>query len=687
MDTTKLFGNKFLYGADYNPEQWLHDPKVLEQDIEMMKEAKVNILSIGMFSWAKLEIDEGIYDFAWLDKVLDRLKENKIKVFLATPSGAKPQWMSIKYPEIRRVNALGQREFPGRRHNHCPSSPIYRQKVQQINEKLAQRYSHHEAVLGWHLSNEYGGYCYCPLCQARFRKWLEEKYGTIEKLNRAYWSTFWSHTYNSFEEIQAPSPLGEDHVHALKLDWKRFSSDNALDFCKFERDTVRKFNPDLPITTNFMEFFLDYDYGQWAKELDFVCWDSYPQWHVFDDPSYTASYTAMNHDLIRSLKANQPWVLMESTPSCTNWRSLSTLKRPGMNILSSFQAVAHGADSVQFFQWRKSRGSSEKFHGAFVDHVGHLNTRVGREACQLGSMLDSLSQIVGSRVKAKVALIYDTQNRWMVEDSEGPRNQGMEYLELCHEYYRPLFNRGIAVDVVDETADFSQYQLVIGPMVHMIRGDFAHKINDFVSNGGCYISTFWSGIVNETDLCFLGGFPGPLKEVLGIWEEEIDSLKDGKKVPVKVDSQYSSDFTASQYQARCLCALSHAQDNSKVLASYDGEFYKDMPVLTEHAYGKGLAYYVAARMDDLFIDHLLSMILKKLKIEGALGSNKLPCGVSAMQRSDEQNRYVFVGNYAETAQEVDLGQKSFTNLLNQQSISGKVSLEPFSILVLQQSLA
>lgn len=686
MDKSKVFGNSFLYGADYNPEQWLHAPEVLAKDIEMMKEAHVNILSVGMFSWAKLEIEEGVFDFSWLDQVLDRFKENNIKAFLATPSGAKPQWLSIKYPEIRRVNELGQRELPGRRHNHCPSSPIYREKVKLLNEKLAQRYSHHEAVLGWHLSNEYGGYCYCPLCQARFRKWLEQKYGTIENLNQAYWSTFWSHTYHSFDEVQAPSPLGEDHVHALKLDWKRFSSDNALDFCKFERDTVRKFNPDLPITTNFMEFFRDYDYVQWAKELDFVCWDSYPEWHVYDDPDFTSSYTAMNHDWIRSLKSNQPWVLMESTPSCTNWRRFSTLKRPGMNILSSLQAVAHGADSVQFFQWRKSRGSSEKFHGAIVDHVGHLQTRVGREACQLGKQLSNLSEIVGSRVNAKVALIYDTQNRWIVEDSEGPRNEGMEYLQLCHEYYKPLFKHGVAVDVVDQTADFSKYQLVIGPMVHMIRGDFASRISDYVKQGGCYVSTFWSGVVDETDLCFLDGVPGPLKEVVGVWEEEIDSLKAEHKVPVKIEDNYKQFFNAESYQAGFLCGLSHVQDQVKVLASYDGEFYKGMPVLTEHNYGQGLAYYVAARMDQTFVDHLVDMLLDKLQIKGALGEAKLPYGVSAMQRDNEQNRYVFVGNYDQEPHEVDLGSTAFVNLGSNQELKGKITLDPYAVLVLKQTL-
>ena len=449
MPFPPLFGQKIMYGADYNYEQWLDSPEILEQDFAMMEQAHCSIMSVGIFSWSMLEKEEGVFDFSWLDTLLDRLHAKGIKAFLATPSGARQAWLAHKYPEVLRVNERRERALFGARHNHCMTSPLYREKVKIIDTKLAERYSHHPAVIGWHLSNEYGGECHCPLCQEKFREFLRQKYGTLDNLNYQWWNTFWSHRYTDWSQIESPSSLGENAVHALNLEWRRFTSQNALDFCKWERDIVKAFNPDLPVTTNFMEFFVDYDYFEWAQELDFISWDSYPQWHVFSDPDYSASYTAMNHDLMRSLKGGQPFVLMESTPSATNWRPLSTLKRPGMNTLASLQAVAHGADSVQFFQWRKSRGSSEKFHGAFVDHVGHLDTRVGREAIALGEKLERLSEVAGSRVEAKVALVFDTQNRWAVNDAQGPRNAGVDYLPLCLDYYRPLFKRGVAVDVID----------------------------------------------------------------------------------------------------------------------------------------------------------------------------------------------------------------------------------------------
>lgn len=696
MSFTPLFGQKIMYGADYNPEQWLeHDEgfaTILDKDLAMMQQAHCNIMSVGIFSWAKIETSEGVFDFSWLDEVLDRLNEKGVKVFLATPSGARPHWLAKKYPEVLRVNERRERQLFGARHNHCMTSPMYREKVRIMNTKLAERYSHHPAVIGWHLSNEYGGQCHCPLCQAKFREWLQRKYGTIENLNKQWWNTFWSHSYDDWSEIESPSPIGENAVHALTLDWMRFSSDNALDFCKFERDTVKAVNSDLPVTANFMEFFNDYDYFTWAKELDFISWDAYPQWHNFADPDYIASYTAMNHDLMRSLKGGQPFVLMESTPSMTNWRPLSTLKRPKMNILSSLQAVAHGADSVQYFQWRKSRGSSEKFHGAIVDHVGHLDTRVGREVIDLGHKLEQIAEVAGTRADAKVAVVFDTPNRWAINDSQGPRNKGMDYLPLCLDYYRAFFKRGISVDVIDETCDLSKYQLVIAPMTYMMRDGYADRVRKFVDAGGTYLSTYWSGVVNETDLCFLGGFPSGIKDVMGIWEEEIDSLDENQIVPVRLEPQgLERGFKSDSYYGTQLFGLVHPDDNTEVLLSYNDQFYQGMPVLTRHPYGKGLAYYVASRMDPNFVDSLAQMIVEELQLKNAFNEPAMPFreGVSAAARVNDKYRYVFLSNYSDRDQMVKLN-SVYEDLLAEngepREVSGIVYLKPYDARVFRHAL-
>ena len=327
-----------MHGGDYNPEQWLRYPEILKQDVELMKKADINCVSVGIFSWAHLEPNEGEYDFDWLEKIIDNLYKNGIYTVLATPSGAKPLWMSEKYEEIRRVQNNGMRDLSGARHNHCYTSPVYREKTREMDKRLAKRFANHPGVILWHLSNEYGGECYCPLCQQAFRDWLKKKYKTLDDLNHAWWTDFWSHTYTSWDQIHAPQPNGEMNVHGLTLDWKRFVTYQTVDFMKMERDAVKEVNPDIPVTANLMGFYDGLDYFKFGPELDVVSWDNYPQWHTTDNVEIAVS-SAMTHDVMRSIK-HENFLLMESTPSMTNWTPISM--SPGMHLLSRFmQAVAH----------------------------------------------------------------------------------------------------------------------------------------------------------------------------------------------------------------------------------------------------------------------------------------------------------------------------------------------------------
>ena len=369
----------FGHGGDYNPDQWLHDEHVLEEDVRLMKLSHCNIMSIGIFAWAALEPEEGVYTFDWLERVIDRLYENGISVLLATPSGARPAWMSQRYPEVLRVREDGLRNTHGIRHNHCFTSPTYRLKVHEINTRLAERFGKHPGVVGWHVSNEFSGCCYCDLCKNAFRDYLKREYGSLDEINRNWWTAFWSHTYTDWSQIDPPSRYGEDCVMGLNLAWQRFITYQTVDFIKNEIEPLRRLTPDLPVTTNFMNRFDGLDYSKFKDVIDFACWDSYPLGgRDANSDAEIALNTAFYQDYIRSI-LQKPWVLMESTPSVTNWQEVSKLKRPGMHLLSSMLAVAHGADSIQYFQWRKSRGASEKLHGAVVDHVGHENTRVFRD--------------------------------------------------------------------------------------------------------------------------------------------------------------------------------------------------------------------------------------------------------------------------------------------------------------------
>ena len=272
--------DRLCYGGDYNPDQWLECPEILEEDIRLMKKAHVNTVSLGIFAWAKLEPEEGVYDFEWMEKIINHLYENGIYVFLATPSGARPHWLADRYPEVLRVNEMRQKNIFGQRHNHCYTSPIYRQKVRQINMKLAERFGDHPGVLMWHISNEYGGECHCPLCQSAFRGWLKKKYNNdIKEVNRKWNTAFWSHDYQNFDQIESPTPLGETSIHGLVLDWKRFVSDQTIDFCKAEIQALRDAGNHKPVTTNLMYNFPTINYHEMAKVLDVVSWDNYPQWH------------------------------------------------------------------------------------------------------------------------------------------------------------------------------------------------------------------------------------------------------------------------------------------------------------------------------------------------------------------------------------------------------------------------
>ena len=669
-----------LHGADYNPEQWENYPGIIDQDIAMMQQAKCNVMSVGIFSWAKLEPREGEYDFAWLDNIIEKLYAAGIHIFLATPSGARPAWMSQKYPEVLRVGRNRVPALHGGRHNHCMSSPVYRAKTLKINGLLAERYSHHPAVLGWHISNEYGGECHCDLCQARFRDWLKARYKTLDALNHAWWSTFWSHTYTDWSQIASPAPQGEVSIHGLNLDWRRFNTAQVTDFCRHEVAPLKAANAELPVTTNFMEYFYDYDYWQLAKAIDFISWDSYPMWHREKDETALACYTAMYHDMMRSLKGGKPFVLMESTPSTTNWQPTSKLKKPGMHILSSMQAVAHGADSVQYFQWRKSRGSVEKFHGAVIDHVGHLDTRVGREVTRLGEMLARLSGVVGCRTEARVAIVFDQQNRWALDDAEGPRNMGMEYEKTVNEHYRPFWEKGIAVVVIDADGDLSQYALVVAPMLYMVREGFAGRAEAFVANGGHLVTTYWTGVVDETDLCHLGGFPGPLRKLLGIWAEEIDCLGEGERNLVQGLAGNAAGLQGP-YQVRHLCELIHAE-SAQVLATYRDDFYAGRPAVTVNRVGKGKAWHVASRNDLPFQRDFFAGIINELALPRAIES-ELPPGVVATARTDGETSWVFVQNYTAQQQYITLPQ-GYTDCMTDAAAAGDTVLLPWDCRVLRR---
>lgn len=673
--TSKFSG--FLHGGDYNPEQWLNYPGILEEDMRLLHLAHCNSLSVGIFSWVSYEPEEGKYNFGWMDRVMDMLAANGAYAVLATPSGGKPAWMSRKYPEIRRVNREGRREPHYHRHNHCYTSPVYRRKVSEINRLLAERYGKHPALLAWHISNEYGGECHCDLCYAAFREWLRRKYRTLDALNEAWWARFWSHTFTEWEQIE----YVDDSIHAMVIDWKRFITDQTCDFIRNETAPLRELTPEVPATTNMMGFFPQLDYWKVAECLDVISWDSYPNWHGPCADWELAADRAMAHDLFRTLKGGKPFMLMESTPSNTNWQEIGRNKRPGVHLLSSLQAVAHGSDTVQYFQWRKSRGSFEKFHGAVVDHVGHEHTREFRGVAEVGALLEKLGPVVGTSVEAEVALVYDWENSWGIGNARGPRNRDKLYQETCATHYREFWKRGIPVDVINEEQDLSRYKLVVAPMLYMVRDGVGEAVENFVRGGGAFVATYLSGIVDGTDLCFLGGFPGPLRRTLGLWVEETDCFWEHQRQDVAAVAGNPLGL-AGEYAVRHYADVIHPE-GAQTLAVYAGDFYAGQPAVTVNALGRGEAYYVASRNDERFMSDFLGALAGKLRLRRALPA-ELPLGVTAQIREDERNSFVFLLNFNPEPRAVELGRENFTDMGSGRKLTGRLELPGYGALVLQR---
>ena len=639
---------KMLYGGDYNPEQW--DEAVWEEDMRMFRLAGIDCVTLNVFSWAALQSDEVTYHFERLDKIMELVRKNNLKVVMATSTAAHPAWMAKKYPEVLRTEFNGMKRKFGSRHNSCPNSPVYQKYSVALARKLAERYGTYDNIVTWHISNEYGGECYCENCEKAFRVWLKEKYGSIEALNKAWNTSFWGHTFYDWDEIVVPNLQSEHFAQdrttfqGISLDYRRFNSDSILHNYLGEYEAVKAVTPHIPVTTNLMGFYKALDYQKWAGYMDVVSWDNYP------DPTDPPALVAMRHDLMRGLKQGAPFMLMEQTPSVTNWQSYNLLKRPGDMRLISYQAVAHGADTVMFFQMRRSIGACEKFHGAVIDHVGTENTRVFREVSQLGEELKRLGDTtLDSRTPSKVAMLVDWDNWWALEYSAGP-SCDLKYMDELANYYTALYDNNISVDIISAQDPLDDYKVVIAPVMYMTKPGADEKIRKFVSEGGTFVTTFLSGLVDEHDLVITGGYPGKLRDILGIWVEETDAL------PSYMKNSFS--WNGKDYDCGLICDIMH-MENAQALACYDKDFYEGTPVLSKNEFGKGHAYYVATHAGQDFYADFLNKVLEEQGVEPVFK----PCkGVEITLRRKEETNFLFFLNH-NPQETVLIAEKPGTDLL------------------------
>jgi beta-galactosidase len=615
------------YGGDYNPEQWPEE--VWTEDVALMRAAGVNLVSVGIFSWALLEPAEQEYDFGWLDRVLDLLHSGGVAVDLATPSAAPPAWLVRRYPRIRPVTREGHVLGPGARNGFCPSSPEYATAAGRITEQLARRYAGHPAVVLWHVHNEYGGHvpaCHCETSAVAFRDWLRVHYGDLGKVNEAWGTAFWGQRYGEWEEIEPPRLAPAAINPAQQLDFLRFTSDAYLECFRRERDILHTLAPGIPVTTNFMATSCkNIDYWRWTSEVDVVANDHYLKAELADNHIDLA----MAADLTRSLAGGRPWLLMEHSTSAVNWQPRNVAKRPGELRRNSLAHLARGADAVMFFQWRAALSGAEKFHSGMVPHGGTAS-RVWREVVQLGADLASLKEVRGSRVAADVAVLWDWQSWWALELEWRP-SVDVSYLEAIAGWYERLWRSHLTVDFAHPAADLHRYPLVVVPSLYLTTPAAAANLTEYVRRGGTVVVSYFSGIVDATDTIHPGGHPGALRDLLGLTVAEFLPLRAGEVV--SLEDGLVGDVWAEEIELR---------GATPVWSYLDGPA-PGQPAVTRREVGAGVAWYVSTRLRGRHLD----TVLRRAYADAGVVAPDAPDGVELVRRVAGDTSYLVAINHTD----------------------------------------
>lgn len=626
---------RLLHGGDYNPEQWLHRPDILAEDPRLMRLAGVNEASVGIFSWAAIEPERDRFEFAWLDGVMDRLHAAGVGVILATPLAARPRWLAEAHPEVMRVHPDGRRDTPGfGRHNPCCSSPVLRERGALVIDRLAARYAGHPALIGWHIDNEFGegAQCHCERCQAGFRTWLRTRYdGDLDALNRAWWTAFWSHQYQSWDHIRP----GDSAVEASQLNWRRWCSELVADYCRFQVAAVRR-HSQASTTTNYHGSLEHHDHGLMAQAIDYTSFDSYPGPDGSANDRREFEHVGWTLDATRGFKPGRPWLLMESCPSVPQWRQRQRLKRPGVHRALSLAAVGQGSDGVCYFQWRGGRGGMEKLHGSVISQDAPHDTRVFREVAALGRELAALSGVAGADTPAPVAVLWDVESEWARRYNSGLATV-VRPGDLSRAWHRAVWAFGANVDVVDATTDLAAYRVVVVPGVFLLRPGFAERLQAAARAGAQVLVDGLSAWVDEDMACVAGGRPGPLRGALGLRCEEFDQLRPDESVPLDdAGGWLPANAAAVGWVDRV-----HAE-GCEVLVACRAGFHAGWPLLTRKALGGGALWYLAGDLDDAARLHLLRRLAGTAGVAPCLPD--LPATVVARERVQPDRRFVVVVN-------------------------------------------
>jgi beta-galactosidase len=655
---------RLRYGGDYNPEQWPRE--VWLEDIELMKQAGINMVSIGIFSWVLIEPREGKYDFSFLDDIIALLASAGIDVDLGTPTAAPPAWFWKKYPDAHPVTREGVTLGGGSRGMLSPSSPDYRRAAAAVTEQLARRYGGHPAVKMWHVHNEYGApvsESYDAHSVTAFQNWLQRRYESLDVLNEAWGTTFWGQRYGEWNEIDAPRLSATVSNQAQRLDFGRFTSDALLECFVAERDVIRRYAPDVPITTNFMATnCLAADYWKWAREVDIVSNDHY----LVAERDDNHVLLAMDADLTRSLAGGKPWILMEHSTGAVNWQPRNIAKRAGELMRNSVSHLARGADAVMFFQFRASRYGAEKFHSAMLPHAGTA-TRTWREVCELGGALGAMESVAGSTVSSRIALLWDVESFW-AQDLEWRPSIELDHRERIAAYYTALWNHGVTVDFAHPGADLSGYDLVIAPSLYLVAADSAATLRDYVAGGGNLLVSYFSGIVDGSDTVYPGAAPGALREVLGIDIHEFLPFHEGETAALsdgRVGAAWADDLHPT---------------SARVLASYVDGPASGAPAITENNFGDGTAWYVSTKLDGADLESFVLEVVRRAGI--VVGPMPAP-GLEVVERASDDAVFQFLINHTDAgAAHVASGRELLTGV----DVDGTITVPAGAVRVVRREV-
>ena len=682
---------RIIFGGDYFPEQWT--PDVWAQDIALMKQAKVNMVSVAIFAWSLIQPDEDTFCFDWLDKVMDMLNDNDISVCLGTSTAAQPNWLTKKYDDVLLMRDDGNKVTYGSRQTFCLNSPSYRKAVRTLVTEIANYYKDHHALALWHINNEYANknsMCFCDNCKLQFQQWLKDKYDTIENINEMWGTVFWSERYSNWDEINTPGKSAGGRNATKLLDYKRFLSDSFYSLYMDEYRILRQVTPDIPITTNFEADWSKFDHSQFKNSMDVASFNCYPDPRNMNE---ARKWVAMRHSMMRCL-LDKPFMLMEQSPSQVDWYPVNIAKRPGVMRLWSYQAVANGSDSVMYFQWRASKKGTEKYHSGMVPHYGP-ESRTFKEIAALGNELEKIDEVIDSQIEADVAILFDNDSWWVVDDPYANGGKSLDneifwssnaqpfptvlvsYLGELQYYFNSFYDLNVPVDVLPVGYDFSKYKVVVAPLLHLIKPGFKEAVEKFVADGGTFITTYFTGFVDENVGVYLGGYLGPLKDVLGVKVEEYDPLQPGASTKIKM-IEPAAGF-ADEYDCSAWVDIAHTT-TAKTLAKFTEDFYAGSPALTVNEYRDGKAYYVATRGSQEFMHDFLSGVLK----EKSIAPVSLPEGVELVKRTKDQTTYSFYLNHNTERAVIDLPNGKYIDLLTGRQHIDKLTLCKYGVAVLKE---